>query len=148
MSRTALYRLRAALLPVIALASIGAPSAANAQDYPSRSVDLIVPFAAGGGTDVLGRILSEGMSKRLGQRFIVVNRPGANTNIGTLSAVRSRPKHWPRGEPFLIQGTSVRTAERPRADLLDCERADGSGRKCVAACQFGCRLDRLSQKQA
>ena len=86
---TALYRLRAALLPAIVLASIAAAPAA--EDYPSRSVDLIVPFAAGGGTDVLGRILSEGLSKRLGQPFIVLNRPGANTNIGTLSAVHSRP---------------------------------------------------------
>jgi tripartite-type tricarboxylate transporter receptor subunit TctC len=84
-------RARAALLPAIALASIALAPVANAEDYPSRSVDLIVPFAAGGGTDVLARILSEGLSKRLGQSFIVLNRPGANTNIGTLSAVRSRP---------------------------------------------------------
>jgi tripartite-type tricarboxylate transporter receptor subunit TctC len=60
-------------------------------DYPSRSVDLIVPFAAGGGTDLLARILSEGLSKRLGQAFVVLNRPGANTNIGTQSAIRSAP---------------------------------------------------------
>jgi tripartite-type tricarboxylate transporter receptor subunit TctC len=79
------------LLPAIALASIAVAPPADAEDYPSRSVDLVVPFAAGGGTDVLARILSEGLSKRLHQSFVVLNRPGANTNIGTLSAVRSKP---------------------------------------------------------
>ncbi|MBO0758970.1 MAG: tripartite tricarboxylate transporter substrate binding protein [Bradyrhizobiaceae bacterium] len=84
-------RVRAGLLPAIALASIAVAPAANSEDYPSRSVDLIVPFATGGGTDLLARILSEGLSKRLGQSFIVLNRPGANTNIGTLFVVRSKP---------------------------------------------------------
>jgi tripartite-type tricarboxylate transporter receptor subunit TctC len=91
MGRRAAFRLRAVLLPAIVLASIAVAPPADAEDYPSRSVDLIVPFAAGGGTDVLARILSEGLSKRLHQSFVVLNRPGANTNIGTLSAVRATP---------------------------------------------------------
>ncbi len=65
--------------------------AANAEDYPTRSVELVVPFTAGGGSDLLARILSEGLNKRLGQPFVVVNRPGANTNVGTLSVARARP---------------------------------------------------------
>lgn len=81
-------RLLIALLPLMALTAVK-PAAGT--DYPSRSVDLIVPFAAGGGTDLLARILSEGLSKRLGQAFVVLNRPGANTNIGTQSAIRSAP---------------------------------------------------------
>ena len=68
-----------------------AVTAAAGAEYPSRAVDVIVPFAAGGGTDVLARILSEGLSKRLGQSFVVLNRPGANTNIGTQAAVRAAP---------------------------------------------------------
>jgi tripartite-type tricarboxylate transporter receptor subunit TctC len=91
MGRIAASRLWAALPTAIALGSIAVVPTANAEDYPSRSVDLIVPFAAGGGTDVLARILSEGLSKRFHQSFVVLNRPGANTNIGTLSAVRSKP---------------------------------------------------------
>jgi tripartite-type tricarboxylate transporter receptor subunit TctC len=79
-----------ALLPLTFLASITIAPAAST-DYPSRPVDLIVPFAAGGGTDLLARILSDGLSKRLGQSFIVLNRPGANTNIGTQTAIRSPP---------------------------------------------------------
>jgi tripartite-type tricarboxylate transporter receptor subunit TctC len=74
------------LLPV----SIAITPVASAE-YPSHPVDLIVPFAAGGGTDLLARILSDGLSKRLGRSFVVLNRPGANTNIGTQIAVRSTP---------------------------------------------------------
>src|SRR5215468_9301764 len=76
------------MAPAIGLAC--APRA-SAGDYPTHAVDVIVPFAAGGGTDVLARILSEGLSKRLGQSFVVLNRPGANTNIGTQTAVRAAP---------------------------------------------------------
>jgi tripartite-type tricarboxylate transporter receptor subunit TctC len=69
-------------------ASISSP---QAQDYPTRPAELIVPFAAGGGTDLLARLVSDGLAKRLGQPFVVVNRPGANTNLGTLSVARSKP---------------------------------------------------------
>src|SRR5258705_340412 len=63
---------------------------ARAQDYPARPVEMVVPFAAGGGSELLARLLSDGLAKRLGQPFIVLNRPGANTNLGTLSAVRAK----------------------------------------------------------
>jgi tripartite-type tricarboxylate transporter receptor subunit TctC len=72
------------------LLSATLPSA-HAQDYPSRPVELIVPFAAGGGSELLARLLGEGLQKRLGQPFLVINRPGANTNLGTLSVVRAKP---------------------------------------------------------
>lgn len=65
---------------------------AHAQDhYPSRTVEIVVPFAAGGGTDVLARLLADGLSRRLGQTFVVLNRPGANTNLGTQIVVKSKP---------------------------------------------------------
>jgi len=66
-------------------------SSASAQDYPSRPVEVIVPFPAGGGTEIVTRYLSDGLAKRLGQPFVVLNRPGANTNVGTLAVVRSKP---------------------------------------------------------
>jgi tripartite-type tricarboxylate transporter receptor subunit TctC len=74
-------------------ASIIIPSTpATAQDkYPSRVVELIVPFAAGGGTDILARLLTEGLTRRLGQTFVVINRPGANTNLGTGQVARAKP---------------------------------------------------------
>jgi tripartite-type tricarboxylate transporter receptor subunit TctC len=64
---------------------------ARAQDYPARPVEMVVPFAAGGGSELLARLLSDGLARRLGQPFVVLNRPGANTNLGTLSAVRAKP---------------------------------------------------------
>jgi tripartite-type tricarboxylate transporter receptor subunit TctC len=70
------------------LIAIFAP--ARAQDYPARPVEMIVPFAAGGGSELLARLLADGLAKRLGQPFVVVNRPGANTNLGTFSVVRAK----------------------------------------------------------
>jgi tripartite-type tricarboxylate transporter receptor subunit TctC len=65
-------------------------SSARAQGYPARPVEMIVPFAAGGGSELLARLLADGLARRLGQPFVVVNRPGANTNLGTLSVVRAK----------------------------------------------------------
>jgi tripartite-type tricarboxylate transporter receptor subunit TctC len=69
---------------------VGAGTCVLAQGYPTRPVE-IVPFAAGGGSELLARLISDGLARRLGQPFVVLNRPGANTNLGTLSAVRSKP---------------------------------------------------------
>jgi tripartite-type tricarboxylate transporter receptor subunit TctC len=65
-------------------------AAARAQEYPARPVEMVVPFAAGGGSELLARLISDGLAKRLGQPFVVINRPGANTNIGTFSVVRAK----------------------------------------------------------
>jgi len=71
-------------------ALIAAPACAQ-EPYPTRPVEVIVPFAAGGGTDLLARLLCDGLNQRLKQSFVAVNRPGANTNMGTLAAVRAKP---------------------------------------------------------
>jgi tripartite-type tricarboxylate transporter receptor subunit TctC len=55
----------------------------SAQDYPSRPVRVVVPFAAGGGTDLVGRIVAQDLSKRLGQQFFIENKPGAAAQTGT-----------------------------------------------------------------
>jgi tripartite-type tricarboxylate transporter receptor subunit TctC len=64
---------------------------AFAQTYPTRPVRLIVPFAAGGPADLLGRILADEMSKDLGQQVFVDNRPGANTILGAEIAAKATP---------------------------------------------------------
>src|SRR5262245_33377896 len=78
-----------------------------AEDYPSRPVEMVVPFPAGGGTEIVTRHLGEGLARRLGQPFVVLNRPGANTNLGTLQVVRSKPD----GHTLLI--TSFGLAANP-----------------------------------
>ena len=64
---------------------------AHAQAYPSRPVRWIVGFAPGGSADIHARLMAQWLSERLGQQFIIDNRPGANTNIAMQAAVNSRP---------------------------------------------------------
>jgi tripartite-type tricarboxylate transporter receptor subunit TctC len=62
-----------------------------AQTYPARPVRIIVGFAAGGGSDINARLIGQWLSERLGQQFIIENRPGAGSNIGTETVVNARP---------------------------------------------------------
>src|SRR5262249_50633611 len=64
---------------------------ARAQAYPSRPVRLIVGFPAGGGADIVARILGRWLSERLGQEFIIENKPGANTSIAAQTALNAPP---------------------------------------------------------
>jgi tripartite-type tricarboxylate transporter receptor subunit TctC len=72
----------AAALPALAHVAV-------AQTYPSRPVRMIVPFAPGGTSDILARLMGQWLSERLGQPFVIENRPGANSNIGTEAVVRA-----------------------------------------------------------
>jgi tripartite-type tricarboxylate transporter receptor subunit TctC len=62
---------------------------ASAQSYPTRPVRIIVGYAAGGGVDIVARLIGQWLSERLGQPFVIENRPGAATNIGTEAVVRA-----------------------------------------------------------
>ena len=64
---------------------------AGAQTYPMRPVRIIVGFAAGGPTDIVARLMAQWLSEHLGQEFVVENRPGAASNIGTEAALRAPP---------------------------------------------------------
>ena len=91
----------AAALPVVS-------RVANAQSYPTRPVRLIVPFAAGGGTDITARVMGQWLSERLGQQFVIDNRPGGGTNIGTEAVVRAPADGYTlllAGSPAAINAT-------------------------------------------
>jgi tripartite-type tricarboxylate transporter receptor subunit TctC len=64
---------------------------ARAQAYPARPVRIIVGFAPGGGTDIMARLIGQWLSERLGQQFVIENRPGAGTNIATEAVVNASP---------------------------------------------------------
>ena len=83
----------AMLLGLALLGMSTAPSRAqeHAQDYPSRQVNFIVPFAPGGGTDILGRLVGQKLSDRFGKPFVVENRPGAGTVTAAVQVARSTP---------------------------------------------------------
>lgn len=74
------------------LAATGlAPLAAAAQEFSGRPIRLIIPFVAGGATDVLGRVIAERMARKLNTSVVVENRAGANGNIGAEAVVRAEP---------------------------------------------------------
>ena len=83
----------------VALSAIS--SRARAQAYPTRPVRIIVGFPAGGPTDIVARVIAQRLSERLGQEFLVENRPGAASNIGTEAALRAPPDGY-----TLLQVTS------------------------------------------
>jgi len=70
---------------------LAAAAPSTAQDYPSHAIKMIVPFGAGGPTDIFTRLLAEELRKALKQPFVLENRPGAGTIIGTEAAAKSPP---------------------------------------------------------
>src|SRR5262245_13497698 len=76
----------------------------NADDYPSRPVRIIVPFGAGGPTCVCTRAIGEGLSKSVHQPFVMDNRPGAGTTIGTDFVAKSAPDGYTR---LMVSGTQT-----------------------------------------
>ena len=84
----------------VALALSG--SAAHAQNYPDRPVKIIVPVGPAGSYDLMGRVVADQLTRRLGQSFVVENRPGAGSVVGTKSVVTSPPD----GHTLLVGGLS------------------------------------------
>jgi putative tricarboxylic transport membrane protein len=93
-------------LALIAAALLMAGSAASAQNYPTRNITLLVPFAAGGPTDTVARMTAQSMAKILGQTIVVENALGAGGTIATARAARAEPD----GYTLLIHHIGISTA--------------------------------------
>lgn len=94
-------RMRTLIAAVALVAAAIAGSKALAQSYPARPVTIVVPFAAGGGSDLLARLVSQKLEEKLGKPFIIENRPGAATMLAAMQVVRSAPDGY-----TLMQATS------------------------------------------
>jgi tripartite-type tricarboxylate transporter receptor subunit TctC len=81
---------------------------AAAQDYPTHSVTILVPFAPGGGTDLIARAVGHKLEQRLGETFVVENRPGAGTTIAAAATAKAAPDGY-----TLMQATSGTMAMNP-----------------------------------
>src|SRR5262245_59865404 len=88
-------------MTIAAVAVLTLVGAARAQDYPTQPVRIVVPYAAGGGTDTMARFFSKPLEARFGQPFIVENRAGSGTTIGANVVVKSAPDGY-----TILLGTS------------------------------------------
>ena len=94
---------RRAFLAACAIVPLAALRPAAAQAYPARPVRVVVPVAPGGANDVTARLIGQWLSERLGQQFVIENRPGAGTNIGTEAVLRGPAD----GYTLLIAGSNA-----------------------------------------
>jgi tripartite-type tricarboxylate transporter receptor subunit TctC len=90
------------LIGILALLALGVATARAQSAYPDRAVKIIVPIGPGGSYDLVGRHLADALSRRMGQSFVVENRPGAGTVVGTQAASQSEPD----GYTLLVGGLS------------------------------------------
>jgi len=103
-------RLSAVIAATMAIA-IGAAAGAAAEDYPERTVQIIVPTTPASSADILGRMLADGLSVRLGKPFIVIDKPGANGVLGTADVARAKPDGY-----TLMHGATYSITVQPLID--------------------------------
>src|SRR5262249_42652195 len=101
-----------ALFATVAVFLASLPAQASAQQYPSKSVRMIVPFVAGGPADVFGRVIAQHLSEQLKQSFVIENRPGAGAFIGTEAVAKAAPD----GYTLLVMSNTHTTNESLRPD--------------------------------
>jgi tripartite-type tricarboxylate transporter receptor subunit TctC len=90
-SRRAAICMIATGISALGFSAFGSIGSASALDYPTRPVRFIVGYPAGGATDILARLIGQRLSERLGQQFVIENKPGAGNNIGTEAVVNAEP---------------------------------------------------------
>ena len=98
-------------LTCLSFAAIGD---AAAQNYPNKPVHWIVSYPAGGSTDITARLFGQYLSEKLGQQFIIENRPGAGNNLGTEQALRAAPDGYTL---FLVNPANASMRRSTRAEF-------------------------------
>ena len=93
-----------------------------AQAYPARPVQLVVPYPPGSGPDIIGRLTAQHLSERLGQQFIVENRPGASTNIGTEYVAKAEPDGYTILLPVSTNAVNVALYRNLNFDFIPTSR--------------------------
>ena len=78
-------------VPIIAALGVLAAAPAQSQSYPSRPVTIVVPLGAGGGSDLLARLVAQKLEQRLGRSFVIENRPGGGTTLAAVLVARAKP---------------------------------------------------------
>ena len=129
---------------------------ARAQAYPTRPVRIIVGFAAGGAADIIARLIGQWLSERLGQQFVIENRPGAGSNIATEAVVRAPPDGYTllmvgcgeRDQRDALRQAQFQFHPRHRAGREHHPRALRHGGESVGSGQDGSRVHRLCQGQS
>src|SRR6476659_943814 len=79
------------VLAGLIIATVAAAAQDSHKDYPSRQVNFVVPFAPGGGTDIIGRLIAQKLTERFGKQFVIENRPGAGTVTAAVQVSKSTP---------------------------------------------------------
>ncbi len=100
------FVMRASAIALLSIGIVAAP--ALAQDFPTRPVTIVVAQPPGGGTDIIARIMADQLSRKLGQPFIVENRPGAGTVVGSASVANATPDGY-----TLLMGLTANMAVNP-----------------------------------
>src|SRR5260221_7232577 len=85
------------LISIVSLALAALATTAAAQDYPTRPITLVVPYAAGGGNDIMARVAADKMSPVIGQQIVIENRGGAGGSIATRAVAKAAPDGYTLG---------------------------------------------------
>ena len=110
--------LRTLLLPLAITVLSGATDTASAQNYPTRPLTMVVPYAAGGGSDIYLRIVSEKLSQNIGQPVLVSNRPGAGGNLGAASVASAPPDGYTLLSANIAHVISNFVGEKPNYNII------------------------------
>ena len=102
---------RVGTIAALAAAAVMVTTCALAQGYPERTVEIVVPSTPGATADVLGRVLADGLTQQLGQRFIIVNKAGASGVIGTAAVAQAKPDGY-----TLLHGAAFSLTVQPLLD--------------------------------